>query len=97
MPLCAASLVCAVVWVVYGAAMRDAAVFFSNLPGVLCGIVQLALLALFGKGEEGPGKEGAMARKGNGGDGGYHGEDPDEEGLLPIREGEAPQSGGGEG
>lgn len=42
-PLCATSLTCAAVWVVYGVAQRDFAVFLSNMPGArLSGYAQNA-------------------------------------------------------
>jgi hypothetical protein len=48
LPLCCASLLNAALWSVYGAAVRDAAILTPNVPGIACGLLQLALIARFG-------------------------------------------------
>jgi hypothetical protein len=48
LPLCCASLLNAALWSVYGAAVRDAAILTPNVPGIACGLLQLALIARYG-------------------------------------------------
>jgi hypothetical protein len=48
LPLCLASLTNAALWSVYGAAVRDPAILVPNVPGIACGLLQLALIARFG-------------------------------------------------
>jgi hypothetical protein len=47
LPLCVASLLNASLWSTYGAAVGDWNILTPNLPGLACGVLQLALLFRF--------------------------------------------------
>jgi solute carrier family 50 protein (sugar transporter) len=68
LPLCLASLANACLWTVYGAAVRDASIVTPNVPGILAGLLQLAMLARYGRGSSGTGG-GSMGATTHAGDG----------------------------
>jgi hypothetical protein len=68
LPLCLASLANACLWTVYGAAVRDASIVTPNVPGILAGLLQLAMLARYGRGSSGTGG-GSMGATPHAGDG----------------------------
>lgn len=75
LPLCLASLANASMWTVYGAAVKDASILTPNVPGILAGITQLAMLARYGRGGSASGAGGSTGgvlggAPGEAGDGG---------------------------
>ena len=111
LPLCLASLANACLWTVYGAAVRDASIFTPNVPGILAGVLQLAMLARYGRGSgtaAGGGMGAAATHAGDGdtGDGGVgafsatqpsgvDGYDALETGKVPLLQAVPGSSGGG--